>query len=166
MRLILIFLLLACPSSYAADKLSSLCDKNEIEVFNCKLKNKTLSLCGASNLKQVNEFKYRFGTSKKLELIYPNAQTRGQFWSSSTMYSGGGESRVHFKNGAIDYILFENTIRTGFGDGPNNPEFNAGIVTKENGKITSIRHCSNDAQILQSSLKHMPEEKFDYDATP
>lgn len=166
MRSILIFMLLASSSSYAADKVSSLCGKSEIEVFNCKLKNKTLSLCGVGNLKQGSEFQYRFGTSKKLELIYPNAKTQGQFWSSRTTYSGGGESRVHFNNGAFDYILFENTIRTGFGDGPNDPEFNAGIVTKENGKITSIRHCSNDAQILQSSLKHMPEEKFDYDVTP
>lgn len=170
MRSVLALMILLSLSCDAAEKAPSLCKKNETEIFNCQLKEKTLSLCGIGDLsKQSAALQYRFGTSTKSELVYPNASTpiEGHFWSSTAAYSGGGESRIHFKNGKFDYILFENTIRTSFGaDGLHNPEFNAGIVTKENGKIASIRRCSNDAQILQSSLKFIPEEEFDYDVTP
>lgn len=154
----------------AAEKTSSLCKATETEIFNCQLKGKTLSLCGAGDLsKQSGTIQYRFGTPQKLELEYPNVPISpvGHFWSSTAAYSGGGESRIHFKNGTFDYILFENTIRTAFGaDGLHNPEFNAGLVTKQNGKIISIRRCSNDAQILQPTVKLIPEEGFDYEVTP
>lgn len=171
MRLLLIPLaLLFSFACNAADKIPSLCKNTEKEVFNCQLKSKTLSLCSAGGLsKQSGTIQYRFGTLRKLELEYPNtpASPVGHFWSSAAAYSGGGESRIHFKSGTFDYILFENTIRTGFGDdGLHYPEFNAGLVTKQNGKILSIRRCSNDAQILQSTLKLISEEEFDYEVTP
>jgi hypothetical protein len=171
MRLPLILLAILFSSACnAAEKIPSLCKNTETEIFNCQLKAKTLSVCSAGDLsKQSGAIQYRFGTLKKLELEYPNVPTPpvDHFWSSTAAYSGGGESRIHFKNGAFDYILFENTIRTGFGaDGLHHPEFNAGLVTKQNGKILSIRRCSNDAQILQPALKFIPEEEFDYDVTP
>jgi hypothetical protein len=168
-KLIPVFILFSL-NSVAAEKTPSLCQKPETEIFNCQLKGKTLSLCGSSDFsKQSGTIQYRFGTLKTIELNYPEnpEPPTGKFWSSVADYSGGGESRIHFKNGGYDYIVFENTIRTSFTpDNRHNPVFNAGLVTKQGAKILSIRRCSNDAQILQPVLKFIPEEEFDYDVTP
>lgn len=168
MRLaLLILVLLIGRSGFAKEKLPSLCKATETEIFNCQLKGKTLSLCGAGDLsKQPGTMQYRFGTSQKIELEYPDAPAppSGHFWSSTAMYSGGGEARIHFQHAAFDYILFESTIRTAFGaDGRHDPEFDAGLIIKAQGKIISLRRCSNDASILQSSIEAIPAEEFDYD---
>ena len=142
----------------------SLCTKSELEVFNCKFKTKSLSLCGIANSKTLSStLQYRFGLANKIELTYPKIaqEPSSNFWYSSTAYSGGGEQRVHFKNHQYDYILYDRTVRTGFGNGPNNPEFSSGLIIKKLGKITSIQKCSNDNQINIPNGMMIPEEEFD-----
>ncbi|KPF67920.1 hypothetical protein IP84_11765 [beta proteobacterium AAP99] len=82
------------------------------------------------------------------------------------MYSGGGEARIRFRNADTDYILFDATNRTGFGGGPNNPQFTAGIATRVDGKLTSLRKCSASTPLSYSLLPGIKTEGFDHDLMP
>jgi len=98
----------------------------------------------------------------KVELNYPETPqpAQGHFHFSRTAYSGGGAIHIRFTNSGYEYILFDSTIRTGFGSGPNNPEFSAGVITRYRGK-TSIRKCSDDASISSEALEAIPAEEFE-----
>jgi hypothetical protein len=147
----------------------SLCTGEEKVVFTCKLKAKTASLC-ASNAAAGGEpaVQYRFGTPRRVELRFPSApQPAGElFWLSTTMYSGGGEARIRFRNADTDYILFDATTRTGFGGGPNNPQFTAGIATRVDGRLTSVRTCTASTPLAYSLLPGLKTEEFDPDLLP
>ena len=164
-RMALVVLVLILGTNHCLAKTpTSLCTKSELEVFNCKFKAKSLSLCGTADNKTLSStIQYRFGLHNKVELAYPKIakEPSGSFWFSSTGYSGGGEQRVHFRNHQYDYILFDRTIRTGFGNGPNNPEFSSGLIIKKLGKITSIQKCSNNTQLNIPNGMMIPEEEFD-----
>lgn len=160
--------LFAC-ASHGATPVPSLCTSGEKVVFTCKLKAKTASLC-ASNAAAGSEpaLQYRFGTPRRVELRFPpTPQPPGElFWLSTTMYSGGGEARIRFRHADTDYILFDATTRTGFGGGPNNPQFDAGIATRVDGKLTSVRKCSVSTPLAYSLLPGLKTEDFDPDLMP
>jgi hypothetical protein len=144
---------------------ASLCTADEQVVFACQLKNKKMaSLCASKVLNaSAGYVQYRFGTPKSVELAYPaqRALPKGHFYISSTMYSGGGASRVRFKNGDAEYFLFDSTIRTNFKAGePNNPAFEAGIEVKQKGRPASVRYCVNDASNSSVAYEQFEKEAF------
>jgi hypothetical protein len=165
MRVFIVLLICLLNSGCSpADAKLSLCQPSEAEVFNCQIKNKLLSVCASSSDKSKEQLlQYRYGTTSSIELNYPEnpAVPSGHFMSSSVGYSGGGEFRIHFKNNDFDYILFDRTIRTGFDDDGNKPEFSAGIAIKESGKVKSVHKCSNNTQIIVPENMTIPEEEFD-----
>lgn len=133
--------LLGCLPALAFPAGKSLCEANETAVFQCTVKNKLVSLCASRDFSaNKGTLQYRFGLPDKVELAYPQTPqpAQGHFHFSRTAYSGGGASHIRFTNLGYEYILFESTIRTGFGSGPNNPEFSAGVITRYCGK-TSIQ---------------------------
>lgn len=148
-----------------AAKPAFLCTASEQVVFACQLKNgKMATLCASKVINASTGYvQYRYGTAKKLELEYPaqRALPKGHFFISSTMYSGGGASRVRFKNGEAEYFLFDSMVRTNFKAGePNNPEIESGIEVRQQGKPASVRYCVNDAHNASVAYDQFEKEAF------
>jgi hypothetical protein len=155
--------LLGCLPAMAFAAGKSLCNANETAVFQCRMKDKLVSRCASRDFSGSNgTLQYRFGLPDKVELNYPQTPqpAQGHFHFSRTAYSGGGATHIRFTNLDYEYILFERTIRTGFGSGPNNPEFSAGVITRHSGE-TSTRKCSDDASINAEALEAIPAEEFE-----
>jgi hypothetical protein len=143
---------------------ASLCTPEETVIFQCDLKAKRLSLCASKDFSaNGGTLQYRYGVPAKIELLYPESPqpARDRFFFSSTGYSGGGEAHIRFTNAGYDYLLFDRTVRTGFGSGPNNPEFTSGVVTRRNGTIVSRRLCSNNGAIVSKAYENLPREEFE-----
>lgn len=78
-RLLAVALLISVFPAFGA----SLCHKDEKTYFSCTVKgDKTISLCGSTDVLDDNDkplptawLQYRFGTSAKLELVYPITKT-------------------------------------------------------------------------------------------
>ncbi len=155
-------------ASHGASPAPSLCASGEKVVFTCKLKGKTASLCASTTAEGGPAVQYRFGTSRRIELRFPSAPQPPSelFWLSTTMYSGGGEARIRFRNGDTDYILFDQTVRTGFGGAPNDPQFTSGIATRAGGKLTSVRKCAASSPLAYSLIPGFKTEDFDHDLLP
>ena len=133
-------------------------------IFQCDLKGKRLSLCASRDFSaNGGTLQYRYGVPAKIELRYPESPqpARERFFFSSTAYSGGGEAHIRFRNGDYEYILFDRTVRTGFGGGPNNPEFTSGVVTRRKGTTVSRRLCSNSGSIVSKAYEDLPKEEFE-----
>ena len=61
----------------------------------------------------------------------------------SARFSGGGEAQIHFTKGVYRYILFDKTVRSGFGaESQNDPQFSAGLIVQKNGQRLTERLCS------------------------
>ncbi|HLJ26426.1 MAG TPA: hypothetical protein VKY85_06935 [Candidatus Angelobacter sp.] len=160
--LILIWALLACRVATAAPPEEKfLCQKDEQVVFGCNLGNKIVSLCASSGPSP--RFQYRAGSSKHMELQFPSVPGPAQdnFWFSSTAFSGGGSAHIRFKIADYEYLLFDYTMRTGFGaDGHNNPEFGAGVAVLRGGNVISTQSCKNDASIQSLAYDQLPKEEY------
>ncbi|MFL9923202.1 hypothetical protein PQR62_02920 [Herbaspirillum lusitanum] len=158
-----IFSMAAAGAAIAAPATANLCLPGEKPLFQCSTKGKLLSLCASRDFSEKGgTLQYRFGTQKKIELQYPDTPqpAAGHFFFSSTGYSGGGEAHIRFKNGDVEYTLFDRTIRTGFGKGPNNPQFSSGVVVRDKNGKASSRSCGNDASIMSTAYEALPQEEF------
>ncbi|HET7773913.1 MAG TPA: hypothetical protein VFK82_08820 [Burkholderiaceae bacterium] len=151
----------------------SLCSADEAVVFSCEFKGRSgariAALCASpAQAGEPPRVQYRFGTPRRIEFRFPSTpQPLGElFWLSTTMYSGGGEARIRFRNADTDYILFDATTRTGFGGGPNNPQFTAGIATRVDGKLTSVLKCSTSTPLAYGLLPGLKTEDFEHDLMP
>jgi hypothetical protein len=151
----------------------SLCTPQEVVVFSCRIegwsRGKVASLCiAATGAGEPPRVQYRFGTPKHIELQFPaTPEPAGEhFWLSTAMYSGGGAARIRFRHADTDYILFDQTVRTGFGSGPNNPQFTAGVATRAGGKLTSVRKCTASTPLAYSLIPGLKTEDFDHDLLP
>lgn len=158
-----VFLFLSFSSFSAVPAERSLCNSNEDVIFDCRLSDKQLSLCGSSGfVRKGGSLTYRYGKQNKIELTFPSTQRNSntQFFSSNTSYSGGSEERIRFNNGGWDYILYNRMVRTRFDGESNEPDFTAGLAVHKDGKV-SAKKCSNDAQIDFAAFKFMSKEGFD-----
>lgn len=163
MRRLAMLLLPLLPGLAAAAP--TLCQSQEQAVFSCAMRDKVVSLCASGQGKAVR-MQYRFGIRAKPELQYPGTPkpAAGHFLASRTAFSGGGETRIRFRNGRYGYLLFESMVRTGFGPEGNNPEITAGIVVRAPGKDPVERRCTGEADWNWDLFEMIPEEDFDYDA--
>ncbi len=134
----------ARPASQPAGH--SLCMAGETRIFSCPLGAKQVSVCGAGK-----QAVYRYGRPGKIELVSRSMTLAEQG------YSGGGETQIQVTNNGYSYILFDRTVRTGFGpDGRHDPAFSSGLLVRRGGRILSSKRCGNDASIPSLARQFMP----------
>ncbi|WP_431470425.1 hypothetical protein [Sphingosinithalassobacter sp. LHW66-3] len=145
---------------------SALCKPVEQVIFECGLGERTVAIC-AGGSGETRYVQYRYGTADALELQHP-AQPFGSgtlAWSS-TPYSGGGEAQISFDNGAYTYVVYSRTVRTGFGEGGNAPEFSAGLFVQRDGRTISRKSCTDPAAAevdIAAAQELLPPGAFRYD---
>ena len=111
----------------------SLCRGQEVTIATCPIGKKLVSVCGWGKGQSV----YRFGRSDRIELEVRDPHLAEQ------IFSGGGEAQIHFTKGVYRYILFDKTVRSGFGaESQNDPQFSAGLIVQKNGQRLTERLCS------------------------
>ena len=131
----------------------SLCFVGEKETFSCFIKNKTVSICETDK----QDFFYRYGTLRK----YRNEYFKKLLNYSTAMFSGGGESRLTFNNGAFDYVVFSAIYSLG----PSTPEkdMKAGIIIVKEGTEVNRLLCTNpvyaDFELSSESSKKILDYK-------
>lgn len=122
---------------------ASLCAPGETPLFQCRVGRKMAAVCGG-RAGGATYAQYRFGRPGALELTYPQSRSgAGTMRRALIPFSGGGEAQFHFTNAGHQYVVFSRTVRTGFGDGPNNPEFSAGINVLRGGRTLRTLGCSD-----------------------
>ena len=142
---------------------NSLCNSNEEIIFACLTEKKTASLCLRRHDGNIH-IKYKYGTSRKIELSYPENEegSTEKFKLSTTPYPGGGENRIRFTIGKHDYYLYDIT-KTESDESGQYPEFKSGLfVLKNNAKVFS-QSCRNDASITAPAFEILKEEEFKHD---
>lgn len=142
--------LLAVGSAPPPQRPVSLCTAGETPLFACPIGRKLVSVC-AGGPKPV----YRFGTPGHIELSSTSLTT------ASVGYSGGGETQIAATNGAYRYIVYERTVRTGFGeDGLHYPEFDSGLIVQRGGRTISSRTCGADPVLSAAEDGAIPAGAF------
>lgn len=112
---------------------TSLCHEQEVTIAACPIGKKLVSVCGWGKRQSV----YRFGAPDRIELEARDPHLYEQ------SFSGGGETQIHFAKGVYRYILYDRTVRSGFGaEGQNDPQFSAGLIVQKNGRRLVERPCS------------------------
>ncbi|WP_215228630.1 hypothetical protein [Erythrobacter sp. 3-20A1M] len=122
----------------ATEVTSVACAQDEQELFSCTAGTKKIAVCGVNNAQGRKTAQYRFGTAKKVELVLDG----GRF--ANTAYSGGGESQIQFANGDVRYIVYSRTIRTGFDEDGNKPEFTDGVWVVRGDENLADRQCTGE----------------------
>jgi len=172
---LLIFMLyfLLSPPAYSQDNITpytankqqpnTLCTTGEQSIFTCFTGKKTASLCIKESRNDLFA-QYRYGTSKKLDLAYPETQrnSSGKFMLSTTPYPGGGANRIRFVNGGYNYFMYDITKPKVDSDGQSYPIFMSGILVRKNGRNIASLYCDNeDAGISSIAFDIFNEESFD-----
>ncbi|WP_082795005.1 hypothetical protein [Sphingomonas sanguinis] len=124
-----------------------LCQAGETKIFACPIGGKLVAVCGVGK-----QAVYRYGRPGRIEMT-ARAMTLAQ-----RAYSGGGETQIQVANKDYRYILFDKTVRTGFGaDGRNMPDMRSGLIVQRGGRTLSNRECDDDAPISTSkAVQFMP----------
>lgn len=132
---------------------TSLCTPGEAVLFSCPIGNKLVSVCGQSPGRSI----YRFGRPGRIELQATNLRR------ASTGFSGGGEGQIYFERKSYRYILFDKTVRTGFGpDGRHDPQFSSGLLVMRSGRLVSSGSCGGSGEAIGSAAvaDYMPEGDY------
>jgi hypothetical protein len=139
----------------------SLCARGEAEIYQCRIGGQFVAVCGGQANGRTYA-QYRHGTPGHLDLVYPatTGDGAGSFTYARTGYSGGGELQIRFLNQGVEYILYSSTIRTGFGNHPNNPAFIDGLIVRHDGHTLSSRRCSGESIGDAEVERYMPEGAF------
>ena len=141
---------------------ANLCVAGERVAFTCRAGAKVISFCASGDV-----LHYRFGKPGKAELSYPAgaAPARSAFRFSSAAYSGGGEARVHFTNGAYDYLVYTAMIAGSWNpDGTRDHEMLDGVLVRKGGrKIANIRCTTAPENDLYPLGDMLTREDFDID---
>lgn len=116
------------------------CGRGEANLFSCTAGNKRIAVCGVTNAQGQRTAQYRFGNANGAEITLDG----GRF--ANVAYSGGGEAQIEFANGATRYIVYSSTIRTGFDENGNNPEFSDGVVVLNNGRQLTDKRCTGNVE--------------------
>lgn len=113
----------------------TLCADGEDSVFSCEIGKKILSICGSKDLDHEKGWmQYRFGTSEKLDLIYPekNEHPKKHF-KSNRLYSSVEQSLIQelqFKRSNTEYAVYTQEIKG---------KKEAGVVVTVNKKDTTLK---------------------------
>lgn len=156
------FLFLYSTSYVNATPNQGLCSKDEINLFDCNIKNKNASLC-INEAK--NRMQYRIGTWAKKDFIYPQTPKSNEysFRLSTTPYPGGGENRIRFANGIYNYFIYDITRSQQDGTSIDSIQ-TAGIAVYENGKRIASLKCENsETSISPLAFEILQREEFSHD---
>ncbi len=116
----------------------TLCAEGEANLFSCEIGKKILSICGSKDLDHEKGWmQYRFGTSEKLDLIYPekNEHPKKHF-KSNRLYSSAEQSLIQelqFKRSNTEYAVYTQDIKG---------KREAGVTVTANKKDTTLK-CKN-----------------------
>ena len=139
----------ASSAARASGSEASLCFQNEEVIASCRLRQKMVSVCGRSG-----SATYRFGRTGRIEL------SANGMYHAHQMFSGGGESQIVVHKGDYQYVLYDSTIRTGFGrDGHNYPVFASGLMVLRNGRHLADMACAPGTEAIidtNSAPRFMP----------
>ena len=128
---------------------ANLCETDEVVLASCPIRRRIVSVC-----ERDHRAIYRFGRAGRVEL------SANVMYLAHQMYSGGGESQIVVTRGAYQYVLYDRTIRTGFGgDGRNDPTFSSGLMVLKNGLHLANLVCatrSKDMIDANSATRFMP----------
>ena len=111
------------------------CATDEQELFSCAAGNKRIAVCGVTNAQGQKTAQYRYGSGKP-EIVLDG----GRF--ANVAYSGGGEAQIAFANGGVRYIVYSRTVRTGFDEEGNKPEFTDGVLVLRDDQPIAERNCT------------------------
>ena len=82
---------------------------------------------------------YRFGRPGQIKLQGRDLHIGEQ------NYSGGGEDQIYCQSNGYRYIVYDRTLRTGFGaDGRNDPQSSSGLVVQKGGRTVSSTRCGGE----------------------
>ncbi len=149
----------------------TLCGSDEIIYFSCKLagSSKTVSLCGSpfrdSDTHEVSEdfwLQYRFGSPKKLELVYPKNKkgkplpfNAAKFQTEYARHNRGFDIEISFTNHGFIYFVSslegaENEKDNSYGvtvvPVNNNPAVSPGVMRRCRGLPVGVSNFSTLAQ--------------------
>lgn len=102
------------PQAWAGERLiaGTLCQQTEQVVFSCPLRGKAriASLCGAKNLSATEGYlSYRFGTAKRIELVFPpdRRDTQRRFRYAHYLRYRVNRTSVSFTKNGHTYTVFD-----------------------------------------------------------
>lgn len=153
------FFTLFAVTQVTATEQGMLCLNNEKIVFSCQPGKKTISLCQPVGPEKT--LIYRYGTSTKLELVYPGVggNEKGVFTRSSKPLFGGGITEVVFQHSDYEYRVYSKLGRSsGASQSAQNPEFEDGIVIKRAGKELKKLVCDEGGEGFRESIEWLPEK--------
>ncbi|MEN9689048.1 MAG: hypothetical protein RI998_1045 [Pseudomonadota bacterium] len=94
----------------------TLCAAEEMNLFSCDIGKKVLSVCGSKDLSaEQGWMEYRFGTSEKLEMVYPEKRAHPQkTFKANRLYSSVEQSLIQelqFKKSNTTYTVYTQEIK-------------------------------------------------------
>lgn len=150
-------LLTACQTTATAQ--GTLCANDEQIVFSCHLGKKTVSLCRPAGPEKT--LVYRYGTSAKLELVYPDVarHEKGAFTQSTKPVFGGGVTSVIFQRGNYEYRVYSKLGRSsGASQDDRYPEFEDGVVIMQAGKELKKLVCDDSGEGFREGVEWLSEK--------
>ena len=118
---------------------ASLCTTEETNLFSCPIHERIVSVCGLSP----GEAEYRFGHPGRIELRARDLHI------GEHGYSGGGEDQIYVLSNGYRYIVYDRTVRTGFGsDGRHHARSTSGLVVQKGDRTVSSARCGGEGDQL------------------
>lgn len=133
------FLLAAAMPAFAQGSgADSLCVTGENALFTCPIGKKRVSVCASKDLDESKGvMQYRFGTSDKLELVYPEVPAHPskhfRYQRTYSRVESADIQELEFQRGNVSYAVFTESIK-----GKNA----AGINVTVGGKLTTLKCAS------------------------
>jgi hypothetical protein len=129
--LTIIAMLAASAAPAEAKTTPPTCSANETEIFSCTAGKRTVAVCMSDGGRVYRSFR-----DEALEIQIPGGSP---MWFG---YSGGGEHQIAFRNRDVDYVVYQRTVRTSFGD-RHDVAIDAGVTVARGGKTISTVHCDS-----------------------
>ena len=145
----------------------SLCRAPETALFSCRIGTKVVSICAPPQSERTPGEQtpdeqargeqaqggavYRFGRRGHIEL-----EVAGLHYAEQG-FAGGGETQVYADTPTHRTIVFNEIMRTAFGeDGRHDPQADSGLFVQRGGKIVSNRTCTKAVTFSPLAEKLIP----------
>lgn len=94
----------------------TLCSKEELQIFNCTVGVKIISICGSTTSDHDRDWlEYRSGTKNGIDLIYPEERSHPKnYFRFQRLYSSVESSvleEVQFKRNSVSYTIYKHEIK-------------------------------------------------------
>jgi len=118
----------------------SLCQGDEVSLFNCSSGKKLISVCASKGWSADRGYiQYRFGPAGKPELVVPSKNTIPPMKSATSgvlMFSAGGGAYLRFSSGGYDYVVYT-AVGGSWGE-------KAGVSVEKDGKSQANVACKDE----------------------